>query len=689
MDFNISFAPELPLWVIYTVAILSGALVFYGLAKQIRGSFVRLCAWALLVFALFNPAILREDREPLKSVVAIVIDKSASQKLNNRQSQTTSILEDLRSRLAKLDEFEIREVEAIDNSSLTTDATTTLFNSLKSVFQDVPSEQIAGAIFITDGQVHDIPERAADVGFNAPVHALITGKADEKDRRLVILNAPRFGVVGESQEIIFRVEQSGFENADGPLEIIIKFDGKIMAVEQVIPGNDSNFTFDVPHGGKNIIELSVEADDDEITPVNNRAFTTINGIRENLRVLLVSGEPHAGERTWRNLLKSDGSVDLVHFTILRPPEKQDGTPISQLSLIAFPTRELFVQKIDEFDLIIFDRYQRRGVLPLLYFENIARYVRDGGAIMVAAGPEYALQGSIGRTPLNSILPGLANGQILETPFKPRLHEFGTKHPVTRGLDGWNDKDPNWSRWFRTIGVDVQGGNTVMVDEDQNPLLMLNRAGEGRVALFLSDHVWLWARGFEGGGPYVQLLRRIAHWLMKEPELDEERLTANASGKSIFVQRQSLGEKPDDIVLQGPTGDSVTIALTETKPGVWSGELEVDDIGLYQATSGEFTALAQVGPANPREFSAVISTTELLAPVLKELGGSARRAPEGSAPRILPVRTGANASGKGWIGLNNTNASVLKGIDRIPLFSGLLGLALLLFALTGMWLREGR
>lgn len=689
MDFNITFAPELPLWLIITVAALTGILVAYGLVRKLRGSVIRTGAWALLIFALFNPAILREDREPLKSVVAIVIDKSASQKLDQRQSQTQDILKDLRSRISKMGNFEIREIEALDNSSVTTDATTTLFKSLKTALQDVPSEQIAGAIFITDGQVHDIPERAADIGFKAPVHALITGRTDEKDRRLKIINAPRFGVVGESHEIIFMVEQTGFDDPDRPLEVTIRFDGQIVARDEITPGLEGRFIFDVPHGGKNIIELSVEADEEEITPVNNRAFTTLNGIRENLRVLLVSGEPHAGERTWRNLLKSDGSVDLVHFTILRPPEKQDGTPISQLSLIAFPTRELFVQKIDEFDLIIFDRYQRRGVLPLLYFENIARYVRDGGAILVAAGPEYAIPGSIGNTPLSSVLPGVANGQVLETPFKPRLHKFGMKHPVTRDLDGWNEKDPNWSRWFRSIGVDQLGGDTVMVDEVGNPLLMLNRAGEGRVALFLSDHAWLWARGFEGGGPYVQLLRRIAHWLMKEPELDEERLTANASGKTISLQRQSLSNKPGDVELQGPTGETQTITLSETKPGIWSGQLEVDDIGLYQAKSDSFTALAQVGPANPREFSTVISTPKLLKPLLEKHGGTVLRAKNNSAPRILPVRPGSKAFGKNWLGLNNTNASALKGIDRIPLFSGLLGLALLLFALTGMWLREGR
>ena len=168
-----------------------------------------------------------------------------------------------------------------------------------------------------------------------------------------------------------------------------------------------------PHAGQNILEVELETAPGELTPANNRAVIAAEGVRENLRVLLVSGEPHAGERTWRNLLKSDAAVDLVHFTILRPPEKQDGTPINQLSLIAFPTRELFSEKINDFDLIIFDRYQHRGMLQLLYYDNIARYVEEhGGALLVAAGDDYAGSLSLFRTPLSPVLPAVPTGRVL-------------------------------------------------------------------------------------------------------------------------------------------------------------------------------------------------------------------------------------------------------------------------------------
>ena len=201
--------------------------------------------------------------------------------------------------------------------------------------------------------------------------------------------------------------------------------------------------------GPNIVEIEASPLDNELTLVNNRAVVAIDGVRDKLRVLLVSGEPHSGERTWRNLLKSDASVDLVHFTILRPPEKQDGTPINELSLIAFPTRELFQQKINEFQLIIFDRYARQGVLPIAYFDNIARYVRAGGAVLVSAGPDYASTTSIWRTPLDLVLPAEPVG-VTEKPFYAHLSDAGKRHPVTRGLEGSGTEPPHWSRFFRTV-----------------------------------------------------------------------------------------------------------------------------------------------------------------------------------------------------------------------------------------------
>ncbi|MFZ0458391.1 MAG: hypothetical protein WAM17_08115, partial [Rhodoplanes sp.] len=450
----------------------------------------------------------------------------------------------------------------------------------------------------------------------------------------------------------------------------------------------------VPHAGANIVEIEASPLEGELTPLNNRAVVPIEGVRDKLRVLLVSGEPHAGERTWRNLLKSDANVDLVHFTILRPPEKQDGTPINELSLIAFPTRELFQQKINEFQLIIFDRYARQGVLPIIYFDNIARYVREGGAVLIAAGPDYASPTSLWRTPLEPLLPAEPSGQITEAAYRPELSALGRRHPVTRGLEGANETPPRWSRWFRLVDATVNQGMTVMQGPENKPVLVLAREGEGRVALLLSDQIWLWARGYEGGGPHIDLLRRLSHWLMKQPDLEEEALRMFVRGRELIVQRQTMGESVSPVTLTAPSGETRTLTLDMSESGIWRKSIEANELGLWRASDGKLTALVNVGPANPREFAEVTSTTQVLAPLAQETGGDSRRLAEAAGadvdvPRVVAVRSSDTYRGDGWIGLKMRQASVVRGVGVLPVFAGLLGLLLLLGSLAATWTREGR
>src|SRR5437773_4880185 len=431
MQYGIAFTPLVPtlvLWIALAAIVAIAAVLLLG---RSRGAAVRVAALALILLALANPSFTREDREPLSSVAAIVIDKSPSQNFGTRNQEAAKAQEALVDTLKKIKGLEVRVVEA-GQADGETDGTR-LFGALSSVLSDVPVDHVAGACMITDGRVHDIPANAAALGFQAPVHALITGRKDERDRRIAIIAAPRFGIVGQVQTITYRLDDQGVSGERA--KVTVRRDGETINERTVLSGQTVNVDIDIKHAGPNIVEIEASPLENELTPVNNRAVVAIDGVRDKLRVLLVSGEPHSGERTWRNLLKSDASVDLVHFTILRPPEKQDGTPINELSLIAFPTRELFQQKINEFHLIIFDRYARQGVLPIIYFDNISRYVREGGAVLVAAGPDYASQTSIWRTPLDLILPAEPNGRTSDGAFLPRLTDLGKRHPVTRGLEG--------------------------------------------------------------------------------------------------------------------------------------------------------------------------------------------------------------------------------------------------------------
>ncbi|MBG6208498.1 hypothetical protein IWQ49_003158 [Labrenzia sp. EL_126] len=691
MVWSLSFDPLLPFW-----ALIAGAVVAFLLAGlsgylNLRGWALRALTMALLLFALANPAVEREDREPLSSVVALVIDKSQSQRLADREATTEEVAAEIQSRVEALKGFDLRVLEARNSGS---GNGTEVFQTLANGLADVPPERVGGAIIITDGQIHDVPESAGALGFDAPVHGVITGAPEERDRRIVLDKAPRFGLVGSEQTVSLTVVDQGQGTGPGDqVRLTVKRDGDVISERTARTGEKIDIPVEIAHGGDNIFEFEAEPLGDELTNLNNRAVVTIDGIRENLRVLLVSGSPHSGERTWRNLLKSDASVDLVHFTILRPPEKQDGTPINQLSLIAFPTRELFSVKIDEFDLIIFDRYVRRGVLPMLYFDNIARYVQNGGAVLLAGGPDYAEAGSLYRTPLAPILPASPTGGILEEPFYATLASLGERHPVTRGLPGSEQDPPAWSRWFRAVDTQLDAGHQLMSGPSDSPLLVLNREGEGRVAMLLSDHVWLWARGFEGGGPHVPLLRRLAHWLMQEPDLEEEALNVSILGSDLVIERQTLGDTIGEVTVTTPTGDMDEVAMTEQDPGLWRGTLPATETGLFSVTDGEMSALIHVGPQNPREYTDVLSTTEVLSPISEATGGSTERLRDVGGdldiPRVVSMHPSASYAGNGWIGLKATEASVLNGVDRYPLMIGLLGLALLLGMLSLTWYREGR
>src|SRR5271167_4005716 len=687
MNYGIAFTPLVPtlvLWIALAAIVVIAGLLLLG---RPRGASLRILALALILLALANPSFTREEREPLSSVAAVVIDKSPSQNFGDRTRETAKAQEALVDSLKKINGLEVRVVEA-GQADGETDGTK-LFGALASALSDVPIDRVAGAFLITDGRVHDIPASAAALGFQAPLHALITGRRNERDRRIAISAAPRFGIVGKAQTITYRLDDQGVSGDRA--KVTVRRDGEVINERTVLSGQTVNVDMDIKHSGPNIVEIEASPLENELTPVNNRAVVAIDGVRDKLRVLLVSGEPHSGERTWRNLLKSDASVDLVHFTILRPPEKQDGTPINELSLIAFPTRELFQQKINDFQLIIFDRYARQGVLPIAYFDNIARYVRGGGAVLVSAGPDYASSTSIWRTPLDSVLPAEPVG-VTEKPFYAQLTDIGKRHPVTRGLEGSSTEPPHWSRFFRTVDTRNATSPPVMTGADGKPLLLLSRYGEGRVALLLSDQIWLWARGYEGGGPHLDLLRRMSHWLMKQPDLDEEALHLQVRGHDLVVQRQTMADSVAPVTVTSPSGTARELTLSAGEPGTWTATLPANELGLWQATDGTLKALINVGPTNPKEFSEVTSTTETLMPLAQATGGDARRVADGSGvelPRILAVRASSVFHGEGWMGVKMRDASVVKGVGVLPVFAGLAGLLLLLGAFAATWLREGR
>ncbi len=687
-NFSFAFSPLLPWPLLAGLAAAALAILALGFYAGRCGTFLRAIALALILAALTDPSLVREDREALKDVVALVVDQSGSQTIGERAAQTLAARAGLEKALAQMGNVETRLIET-GKADADADGTR-LFTALGTGLADVPPERLGAVILLTDGVVHDIPASLEAWGIKAPLHALITGHEGERDRRVELVEAPRFGIVGKDQTIVLRV----LDTAAGGERIVLRVrrDGSEISKVEVPPGTNIRVPVRIAHGGPNLVELEIEALPGELTALNNKAVVTIEGVRDKLKVLLVSGEPNAGERMWRNLLKSDANVDLVHFTILRPLEKNDQTPTNELALIGFPVADLFGPKIKEFDLIIFDRYSNQSILPSVYFENMVRYVRDGGALLMAAGPDFAKGEGLFYSPLGKISPAKPDGKVIEQSFRASITPDGLRHPVTRDLPGASASPPAWSEWYRQVEADTLRGTSVMAGAGDRPLLVLSREGKGRVGLLLSDQMWLWARDYQGGGPHLDLLRRLAHWLMKEPDLEEEALRASAKGRDISIERQSLKPEAGSVTLTAPSGLTSTAILEMAAPGLSRGKVRAEELGLYRLTDGDLVTLVNVGADNPREFQEVVSTPEHLRALAEASGGSVRRLASAGGinlPRIVSLRGSPNYAGSDFIAIRRTGASVVKGVGIAPLAVGLLGLVLLLGSVLAAWVREAK
>ena len=683
-NLQLDFLPYVSWTVFVLLAILGLALVGMLFWTGMRARYLRIAALACLLGAIANPILRQDEREYLPDIAAIIVDESESQSLGERKIQTETALKTLQDRIVGLGNTEVRIGRYKSGTTAEPDGTR-LFGELDKLAGDIPPERFAGAILLSDGQVHDVPIGSDAGKLRGPVHGLLTGSKNEIDRRIVIDHAPRFAITNQPQDIQFHVEDNA---GTGAVDVTVTLPDGTRTTTTVQPNVPQTLSMSVDRAGQNILELSAPLREGEISDRNNRAMAMIQGIRDRLRVLLVSGEPHPGERTWRNLLKADASVDLVHFTILRPPEKQDGTPTKELSLIAFPTRELFLDKINDFDLVIFDRYRKQAIVPDAYLANIADYVKRGGAVLISSGPDFANGDGLHESSLADIMAASPSGVVLEQPFRPAVTDAGLKHPVTRDLPG-GGASPSWGRWFRLVDTTTTtDAMTLLSGPDNKPLLVVSHAGEGRVAQILSDQGWLWARGYEGGGPQTELLRRVAHWLMKEPDLEEEALVAKQDGAFIGIERRSMANAAKPVVVTLPSGKTVEVPLQQFVPGVFKGRTAIAETGVHRFNDGALQTAAAIGNADAKEMSDLRATDKILAPFAAAHNSGVLWLEDGM-PRISKVSADRPMAGSGWLGLRANNQYRVTAVRELPLFSTLLSLAALLLLVPGMWYREGR
>lgn len=676
---HVIFAPLIHPALLQMLGVAALLLVLYAIFRRAQGAWLRGLSLALLLLTLANPSLIQEQHEALNDTVLLVVDDSASMEIGNRNVQSASAVQALSDKLKSIPHLDTEILHVQSNQE------TDLFGAIEQKLGTMPRDRLAGIIAITDGQIHDQPSAI----FAAPFHALVAGQKNEFDRRLIIKQSPAYGIVGKTVSLTLRVDDQP-ESHNETVSLSLVLDKGNSQTITVPIGRDVPLDVPIDHAGQNLLVLTTPAVEGELTPLNNTAAITVNGIRDRLRVLLVSGEPHIGGRTWRNFLKADPAVDLVHFTILRSPMKMDMTPNTEMALIAFPAHELFDVKLSSFDLVILDRFKPQSLVPDTYLDNIARYVENGGALLVSNATEEGIP-SLTLSPLARILPTQPTGKLLTGSFTPDLTAAGLRHPVTSRLPQITPQK-NWGTWFRQIDSRATSGDVLMSGQNDKPLLVLNHVGKGRVAQFLSDQFWLWAHNYNGGGPQAELLRRVAHWLVFEPELDETALRAKAllsdKGWQMTISKQSVKDASDVVTMTDPQSQTSTVTLQEGREtGVLTATVDGKTLGLYHLQDDEQDINVMVGATDVPEFGEMRGTAEILTPIATASHGSVNWI-DGGIPEIRSVGSGSAMSGWNWIGLRHNDQYRVTGSKAYPLWPAGLAIAMLLAAFMLGWWREG-
>ena len=693
MNSSVAFDPLLPIWLIVTLTVVILLTSMFAEWKGLKSFILRAIAAFIMCGALLNPQKLLEQRTPLPDVALVLTDKSESMSISSRTALANEVETRLSEELGTLENLEVIKID-VNPSEDGTRLTQAMIDGLG----QLPADRIAGVFALTDGQVHDVP--ASPEGLlpaGVPFHSLIIGDENARDRRLEALVTPKFGMVGELANFDIRIDDPGHEGERAGLEI--RLNGELMASFNALIGDKISIPLEIEKRGINTVEIRTAVAPNELTTLNNSIVAEISGVRDRLRVLLITGEPHMGGRSWRNLLKSDPSVDLVQFTILtNPGPKTPNAPSRELSLIEFPDRELFEEKLTEFDLVIFDQFRRRYVSsrsgrsrPMLnpyYISNIARYVEDGGALLLAAGPQFATAESLARSPLIAVLPARPTGKTSTDAFRPNLSEKGTRHPITSIFDG--DISDRWGKWYRGIDAEVIGGDVLMVDDEDRPLLVVDKIKRGRTALLLSDQAWLWSKNHDGGGPYNEMFRRLSHWLMGEPDLEADRLEARVENGVLTIDYFDLDDKTESINVLLPDGTTTSVSLSRVKPGHFRTTMPAETQGAYRVSTQELTSIAAAGTLNPLEYKHILPTSALLQPLSDASGGGVfKPVTAGTLPSLRKVSPGSAASSDSFAGLIKHDQFTVTASRRTPFGPTWLYFLLILVALLGAWRLEGR
>lgn len=566
------FAPIINIWILAFFLVLYLIILAIKILQKEKLNFFHIGASLLLFIYCLSPIINKEKYIEAPINIGIIRDYSPSIIVTNRVNGIKNIEQTL---LAKLKEFENNKI--IDETIAPNSNKTDYLEAIEKITQKANSNQIGAIFIISDGQT----QINKGLGFNFPIHQLIAGSQNENDFYIELISKPNPVKIGETTKLEFIIKND--KQKFGTTQARIYLNDEIQQIDVKL---NEKTSFDIKITKRNEIKIAIEAVgiDDEITKVNNAIITSVKPIEESLKVLLVTGEPYEGARAWRNLLKSDPSIDLIHFTILRSPQKLDNALQSELALIPFPTEELFLNKLENFDLVIFDRFENLVGLRPIYMENIEKYVANGGAFLASLGPRDALGQGLMATSLRNILPIEGDLTQIDGEFKPNLSEIGKIHPISSQLN------EDWGKWDRYFKTKAKG--QVLLEANQSPLLIVDKYKNGRVGVILSDKSWYWQRNYDGGGPFRELIGRTFYWLMGDEKLSENQLNLLHKDYSIIFDYNFIN-MPNIITIDGQ-GFSQNISLSNIEKNSIKREFNGLPFGLYRANVDGNVAFANNG-----------------------------------------------------------------------------------------------
>jgi uncharacterized membrane protein len=550
---DITLSPILPLWLILALlaaGILALILLHPRLRRRVGGSrslrlsALRLGALLLLIGCFLDPTSTERRENKSSPALAFFLDTSATMGLpgkggKTRLEEAISLLLGGEKPLLKslLERFEV-QVYALGESIRPVDAGEV--SRLKpagtprelALAAEKLSSPNALPILLSDGKV----KWAGKGSSSLPFFTVPLGDpGNYRDIWIHAVKAPAVAFRGREVRIEAVVKSHGY----GPMTLPVSLrDGQKLLTAQSIRTQGGpaeiplSFSFTLEETGPHHLSLSLPPQTGESSTLNNSFSFSLRVAKDKIRILMISGHPSLNYRYLRMAFKSDPSIDLLSFVILRTPTDVLNVPVQEQSLIPFPVETLFSKELPQFDLLVLDDFPFHLYVKPAYLQNVRDFVKAGGGLALIGGPNLLDGGKYSGTPLEDVLPMAVAGEgeyQRETPKKVKLTRSGRSHPIT-GLEATEKENVDlWNEMPALDGISrlrLKTTATPLLETDEGapyPVLSLGKYGQGRVLVLATDDSWKWRMGMlekgRGQWAYHRFVEKTVRWLIKDPGLD--------------------------------------------------------------------------------------------------------------------------------------------------------------------------